>query len=95
MNRDYGTTVIVSSHILGELEHTATRFGIIDQGRVLREITHEDLKVPNDKIQLCVSDCAEAKRILAENGISVLRESSEYKSLEDYYFELVGGNIHE
>ena len=93
MNRDYGTTVIVSSHILGELEHTATRFGIIDQGRVLREITHEDLKVPNDKIQLRVSDCAEAKRILAENGISVLQESSEYKSLEDYYFELVGGNI--
>ena len=95
MNREYGTTIIVSSHILGELEHTATRFGIIDQGRVLREITHEDLKVPNDKIQLRVSDCAEAKRILAENGISILRESSEYKSLEDYYFELVGGNIHE
>ena len=95
MNREYGTTIIVSSHILGELEHTATRFGIIDQGRVLREITHEDLKVPNDKIQLRVSDCAEAKRILAENGISVLQESSEYKSLEDYYFELAGGNIHD
>ena len=95
MNRNYGTTVIVSSHILGELEHTATCFGIIDQGRVLREITHENLKVPNDKIQLRVSDCAKAKRILAENGISVLQESSEYKSLEDYYFELVGGNIHE
>ena len=94
-NRDYGTTVIVSSHILGELEHTATRFGIIDQGRVLREITHEDLKAPNDKIQLRVSDCVEAKRILSENGISILQESSEYKSLEDYYFELVGGNIHE
>ena len=95
LSRDYGTTIIVSSHILGELEHTATRFGIIDQGRVLREITHEDLKVPNDKIQLRVSDCAAAKRILAENGISVLRESPECKSLEDYYFELVEGTIHE
>ena len=95
MNRDYGATVIVSSHILSELEHTATRFGIIDQGRVLREITHADLKVPNDKLRLRVSDCAKAKRILAENGISVLQETSEYKSLEDYYFELVRGNIHE
>ena len=95
LSRDYGTTIIVSSHILGELEHTATRFGIIDQGRVLREITHEDLRVPNDKIQLRVSDCTEAKRILAENGISVLQESSECKSLEDYYFELVGGNIND
>ena len=45
--------------------------------------------------QLRVSDCAEAKRILAENSVSVLQESSEYKSLKDYYFELVGGNIHE
>ena len=95
MNRDYGTTVIVSSHILGELEHTATRFGIIDGGHVLKEITHEDLKVPNDKIELRVSDCAKAKQILKENGISILQESSKYKSLEDYYFELVGGNIHD
>ena len=62
---------------------------------MLREITHEDLKVPNDKIQLRVSDGDKAKRILAQNGISVLQESSEYKSLEDYYFELVEGNIHE
>ena len=46
MNREHGTTIIVSSHILGELEHTATRFGIIDRGRMLREITHEDLRVP-------------------------------------------------
>ena len=95
MNRERGTTIVVCSHILGELEHTATRFGIIDRGRVLREITREDLKVPSDTIRLRVSDCAEAKRILAENGISVLPGSSEYKSLEDYYFELVGGSIHD
>ena len=95
MNRDRGTTIIVSSHILAELEHTATRFGIIDQGCMLREITREDLRVPNDTIQLRLSDRAKAKRILAENGISVLQESSEYKSLEDYYFELVGGAIND
>ena len=40
LNAEYGTTVVISSHILGELEHTATRFGIIDHGKVLREITH-------------------------------------------------------
>ena len=62
---------------------------------MLREITREDLRVPNDTIQLRVSDRDKAKRILAENGISVLQESSEYKSLEDYYFELVGGAIND
>lgn len=95
LNAQYGTTVVVSSHILGELEHTATRFGIIDHGRVLREITHEDLKVPNDKIQIRVSDYGTAKRLLKENNIEILQEGSVYKSLEDYYFELIGGNGHE
>ena len=95
LNAEYGTTVVISSHILGELEHTATRFGIIDHGKVLREITHEDLKVLNDKIQIRVSDYEKAKRLLADNGITVLQEGSAYKSLEDYYFELVGGNIHD
>ena len=50
LSQEYGTTVIVSSHILNELEHTATRFGIMDHGRVLCEITHKDLKVRSDKI---------------------------------------------
>lgn len=95
LNAEYGTTVVISSHILGELEHTATRFGILDHGRLLREITHEDLKVPNDKIQIRVSDYEKAKRLLADNGITVLQEGSAYKSLEDYYFELVGGDIHD
>lgn len=95
LNEEYGTTVIVSSHILGELEHTATRFGIIDHGRVLKEITREDLQVRNDKIQIQVDDYEKAKRLLSENHIQILQETPAYKSLEDYYFELVGGKIHE
>ncbi len=70
LNRDLGTTVITSSHILGELEHTAQRFGIIDQGRVLREIDHESLKVKNDTITLRVSDRELARHVLAQNAIN-------------------------
>lgn len=94
LNKESGMTILVSSHILGELEHTATRFGIIDQGRVLREITHEDLKVRNDTIQIQVDDCEKASRLLRENHIQILRQTPAYKSLEDYYFELVGGKSH-
>ena len=95
LNQKYGTTIIVSSHILSELEHTATRFGIIDHGRVLKEITHEDLKIRNDRIEIAVSDYEKAKRLLQENSIQILQETSAYKSLEDYYFELVGGTMYE
>lgn len=95
LNREFGMTIIVSSHILGELEHTATRFGIIDHGRVLKEITREDLNVRNDTLQIQVDDCEKAKRLLRENHIRILRATPAYKSLEDYYFELVEGKIHE
>ena len=95
LNQELGTTIIVSSHILGELEHTATRFGIIDGGRVLREITHEDLKMKNNNIEISVDDYERAEKLLSENHIKILKKTAEYKSLEDYYFEIVGGTIND
>lgn len=95
LNNEFGTTIIVSSHVLSELEHTATRFGIIDSGRVLREITHEDLRVKNNKIEISVDDYDKAKQLLTDNNVQILQETSAYKSLEDYYFELVGGTLND
>lgn len=91
LNKEQGMTIIVSSHILGELEHTATKFGIVDQGRVLKEIDHEDLKVKKSTVEIYVEDLEKARTALEHSGIQILQEASAYKSLEDYYFELVGG----
>ena len=38
-----GTTVLISSHILGELEKIATHYGIIRGGKLLKEMTAEQL----------------------------------------------------
>ncbi len=91
LNKEEGMTIIVSSHILSELEHTATKFGIVDQGRVLKEIDHEDLKVKKSTVEIYVEDLEKARTALEQKGIQILQEASAYKSLEDYYFELVGG----
>ena len=43
LNRDRGITFLISSHILGELALVATKYGIISHGRIVREITAEEL----------------------------------------------------
>jgi len=41
---NHGVTIIVSSHILGELEKVATHYGIIRGGKMLCEMTAEELE---------------------------------------------------
>ncbi len=91
---EFGMTVIVSSHILGELENTADRFGIVHEGIIAKEITQEELSVKRPEVELTVSldDVEKARRVLSENGINILKESKEKVTLEDYYFELIGGS---
>ncbi len=43
LNREQGKTVLISSHILGELSKIATRYGIINNGKLVDEIAHEEL----------------------------------------------------
>lgn len=92
LNHEYGMTILVSSHILNELEHTANRFGIISNGQILTEITPQDLQRQSDIVQISVKDVEKAKAVLAASNIPVINIASSQKTLEDYYFELVGGN---
>lgn len=39
-----GTTVLISSHVLGELEKVATHYGIIRNGRMVKEMTAKELE---------------------------------------------------
>ena len=43
LNRERGLTILVSSHILGELSKIATRYGIIQNGRMVGQITAGEL----------------------------------------------------
>lgn len=90
-NEEFGMTVIVSSHILGELEHTADRFGIINDGIVVREISQDDLKEKEKAVEIAVDDLERAKQLLEAGGVKILREVEEKSTLEDFYFRLIGG----
>lgn len=91
LNEEYGMTVIVSSHILGELQNTAHRFGIIDHGTVAKVITQEELATEQNVVRISVDDLEKAKEALMAAGVDIKGESKETLSLEDFYFGIVGG----
>jgi len=69
-----GTTFIISSHILSELDLVATRFGFIEQGVLLKEITHSDLHEYTKKTMLIeVDDAPKAQAVLETLGIGDVR----------------------
>lgn len=43
ITKNYNCTVLISSHILGELEKIATHYGIIRQGRMIVELSAADM----------------------------------------------------
>ena len=44
ITQKYGCTVLISSHILGELEKIATHYGIIRQGRMIQELSAKEME---------------------------------------------------
>ncbi|MFT9008868.1 MAG: ATP-binding cassette domain-containing protein [Bifidobacterium sp.] len=43
LNRQEGVTILISSHILGELGKIATHYGIIRQGKLIRELESREM----------------------------------------------------
>lgn len=44
LNKEKNITILISSHILGELSKLATRYGIINEGKLIEEFTAKDLE---------------------------------------------------
>lgn len=49
LNKNYGITFFISSHILSELSKIATRYGIIHKGKLMKEFSPEDLNNSGQK----------------------------------------------
>lgn len=63
-----GKTLIVSSHILGELSKIATHYGIIKEGHLVEQIDRESLERNcKDYFQIAVSDSKRALPLLLEH----------------------------
>lgn len=79
LNRERQITVLISSHILDELARLATHYGFIDGGRMVREMSAEELEAACRKcMRLEVTDTGALARVLDAMGADyrVLSEST-------------------
>ena len=78
LNRERKITVIISSHILDELSKLATHYGFIDKGRIVREMSAEELTATCRKcIRMTVSDIKALSMVLDDMGVEykIINES--------------------
>lgn len=65
LNRDYGTTLLVSSHILTELGRFATEFYFMEKGRIIKHATADEIATHSQKrLRVTVSDTQKAIEVL-------------------------------
>jgi len=65
LNEEKNITILISSHILSELYAVATRFCILEQGRVVKELTKEELDKECSKcIVIQTDDVKKASTVL-------------------------------
>lgn len=77
LNRQQQITVLISSHILGELSILATHYGFIDNGTIVKEISSEELQAACRKcVHIEVSNTKPLTRVLDEMKM-------DYKILSD------------
>lgn len=78
LNQERGITLIISSHILSELYAVANRFLFIDKGRVLKEVTKQELDLECSRCLVVKTDDTKRTATILENKLHI----SDYKVID-------------
>jgi ABC-2 type transport system ATP-binding protein len=69
LHRELGLTILLSSHLLGEVEQLCTRITVLNQGRKVFEGQMADVKAVRGRVLLKTPDFAVATALLREHEI--------------------------
>ncbi len=84
ITKNYGCTVLISSHILGELEKIATHYGIIRKGKMIREMTAEELERScRTYISLKTEDMSKTRQLLKKEYVNIDVDENGYIRIYD------------
>jgi len=85
LNSEQGITIVISSHLLSEIEKLVTHIGLINKGTMLFEGTLNELQFKQKKASIVVADTSnniQAMEILRENYLIILTENKIHLQLE-------------
>ena len=86
---EYGITIIISSHILSEIESIADTIGIINHGNMMKEISMKEISEMNTTyIELSTHDTKKAAYLLADK-----LELSNFKIIDENNIRIYDGQI--
>ncbi len=92
LNRE-GVTFLISSHILEELSKVATKYGVISHGKLIRELTAEELHAEARRsVELTVDNVAGAKSLLMQTFPDISLEVKDETTLA-VYSEINAGEL--
>jgi ABC-2 type transport system ATP-binding protein len=69
LHRELGLTILLSSHLLGEVEQLCTRIAVLNQGRKVFEGQVADVIAARGRVLLNTPDFAAATALLSERGV--------------------------
>lgn len=69
LNEEKNITILISSHILSELYLLATRFCIIEKGKVVKELSKEELDMECSKCIAIKTDDVKKVSVILENNL--------------------------
>ena len=80
---EFSLTVLLSSHLLSEIEQLCNRVGIIHEGRLLYEGGPETLVTPTSTFRIRVDDLSRAFELLSgELGVTVSRNGDSFLRID-------------
>lgn len=94
IKKQYNTTILISSHIITEIEQMADVIGIIDSGKFIKEVTMEDVQKENlQYLEILVDNLKKAValldmkfntknfKVVSDNSIRIYAENISQKDL--------------
>ncbi|MCI8781915.1 MAG: ABC transporter ATP-binding protein [Dorea sp.] len=86
--QEEGKTILISSHILGELSKISTNYGIIKDGEMIEQLTREELEEKcQDYFQVEVQDVKRALALIEEAFPQVQAEVADTRAIRLYGVE--------